>query len=382
MSEEELLAVCLSKVNGLGRKNIYRLLKEAGSLKGIFEMRKEEIIACIGLRYAKNLFEVWGEGGNDAVKRCLVKGEQYRLRYEKEGIRCISCMSEAFPYRLQQIPDPPFCIYVKGGLPAAQMPCVAIVGARACSTYGRSVAYSFGKELAEAGVGIISGMARGIDGIAQEGAVAGGGKTFAVLGGGVDFCYPPEHKGLYEAVCQTGGVISEYVPGTEPRANFFPERNRIISGMADLVLVIEARKRSGTYITVTQALEQGRDVFAVPGRVTDALSDGCNSLIKDGAGLADSTETILRALESCGYSLDSGSKQGNAEPERDAAEGLKGELLALIDLTPIHLEELYKRLNENKVVLREEVLVELMHMELEGLIENRGNYYSKKELLL
>lgn len=375
MHEEEMLAVCFASVKGIGRRGLYRLLETSGSLSGIFDMKQGEIAALVGQRYAKGLLEVVGDGGRDALERCVETGEKYTAKYQKEGICCISCMSKAFPERLRQIPDPPFCLYVKGELPEERMPSVAIIGARACSAYGRSVAYSFGKELAAEGVGVISGMARGIDGIAQEGAVAGEGKTYAVLGGGVDYCYPAEHKGLYDAICKCGGVISEYSPGTMPRANFFPERNRIISGMADIVLVIEARKRSGTYITVTQALEQGKEVFAVPGRVTDVLSDGCNSLIKDGAGLADSVGTVLEALDLCGNHMLCANESGNHNVKNNG--GLRGEIMDILSLTPMHLNDIHRALNEQNDVEIGCVMTELVCMELDGMIENSGNYYIK-----
>lgn len=380
MREENALAAYLASINGVGRRSLYKLLNESGSLKGIFDMSKEEIVSCVGLKPAQAIRALIGSGDTQYYHKCLERGTALLKRYESEGIRCISCRSGEFPQRLRKIPDPPFCIYVKGELPPLQMPCVAMIGARACSAYGRSVAYSYGKELALAGVGVISGMARGIDGIAQEGAVTAGGKTFAVLGGGVDYCYPAEHRGLYDAICQTGGVISEYVPGTEPRANFFPERNRIISGMADIVLVIEAKKRSGTYITVTQALEQGKEVYAVPGRVTDLLSDGCNSLIKDGAGLADSVPTILDALSSYGYGVgrfQTGSA-GKIEEEVVGENDIRSRILSLLDLTPLHLNRIYEEMNKVKPVPMETLITELVGLELDGIAESCGNYYVKK----
>ena len=140
---------------------------------------------------------------------------------------------------------------------------------------------------------MVSGMARGIDGIAQKAALEAGGASFAVLGCGVDICYPEENRELYDRLLQEGGILSEYPPGMPPEPKLFPPRNRIISGLSDLVLVIEARKKSGTLITVDMALEQGREVYALPGRVSDKLSDGCNRLIRQGAGVATCPEDIL-----------------------------------------------------------------------------------------
>ncbi|WP_230398204.1 DNA-processing protein DprA [Novisyntrophococcus fermenticellae] len=202
-----------------------------------------------------------------------------------------------YPGRLKLLPRMPEGIYVKGKLPAEDEPVVAIAGARACSSYGRQLAFEYARILAECGVQIISGLAYGIDTGAHEGALAGGGKTFAVLGCGVDICYPKENYPLYrKMLAREGGVLSEFPPGSAPEAWHFPVRNRIISGLADAVLVVEARERSGSLITADYALEQGKLVFAIPGRVGDALSRGCNYLLYQGAGLAYQPECILEEL--------------------------------------------------------------------------------------
>lgn len=211
----------------------------------------------------------------------------------KAGMELIPESSERYPQRLSSLVDRPYCLYLKGRLPDDKRPSVSIVGARGCSEYGRSMAEEFAGELAAKGVQIISGLARGVDGAAHKGALNAGGDTFAVLGCGVDICYPAEHTMMYGEIPEKGGIISEYPPGTKPLSYFFPARNRIISGLSDIVLVIEARERSGSLITADQALEQGRDVFALPGRVTDKLSAGCNRLIKQGAGIALSPMDIL-----------------------------------------------------------------------------------------
>ena len=167
-----------------------------------------------------------------------------------------------------------------GKLPDENRPTVSIVGARNSSEYGKYAAKLFGERLAAAGVQVISGMARGVDGISQQSAIYAGGDSYGVLGSGVDVCYPEDNRRLYDSLITNGGVISEYLPGTQPKPQYFPQRNRIISGLSDVVLVIEAREKSGTLITVDMALEQGREVFAVPGRICDSLSYGCNSLIR------------------------------------------------------------------------------------------------------
>ena len=160
------------------------------------------------------------------------------------------------------------------------------MGARSCTPYGEKYALEYGKKLAECGIQVISGLARGVDGIGQRGALLGGGKTFAVLGSGVDVCYPKNHMGLYlDILEQEGGILSELPPGTPPLPQHFPRRNRIISALSDIVLVMEARERSGSLITADLALEQGKDVYALPGPVNSSLSQGCNRLIFQGAGI-------------------------------------------------------------------------------------------------
>ena len=185
-------------------------------------------------------------------------------------------------------------IYVKGNLPQDEKPSIAIVGARACSSYGRIQAFQYAKTLSMAGVQVISGMALGIDAEGHKGALEGGTPTFAVLGNGVDVCYPRANRPLYERIQrERGGIISEYPPGTTARNYYFPARNRIISALADMVLVVEAKEKSGSLITASCALEQGKSVYAVPGAVNDLLSRGCHKLIYDGAGIAYCPEILL-----------------------------------------------------------------------------------------
>ncbi len=213
-----------------------------------------------------------------------------------DEIRYISRFEDEYPDNLRFIPDPPAGIYIRGELPDPEKKTVSIVGARACSEYGRYMAEYFASHLAAAGVQIVSGMARGIDGIAQKAALDAGGKTFGILGFGPDVIYPKENKELFERISGHGGLISEYPEGSKPLRAYFAERNRLISGICDILLVIEARIRSGTSITVHNALEQGRDIFAIPGRLTDGLSAGCNKLISEGAGIALCPDDILKAL--------------------------------------------------------------------------------------
>jgi DNA processing protein len=192
--------------------------------------------------------------------------------------------SEArFPPLLAQLFDPPKRLYVRGCAEVLSETAVAVVGARSCSPYGAQVARELGRELAAAGVVVVSGLARGIDGEAHRGALAGGGRTVAVLGCGIDRDYPRSHADLARRIREEGAVVSEYPAGVEPAPWRFPARNRIIAGLCRATVVVEARERSGALITADFALELGRDVFAVPGEITAALSAGTNDLLRQGA---------------------------------------------------------------------------------------------------
>lgn len=202
-----------------------------------------------------------------------------------------------FPPLLAELYDPPARLYLRGGPPEQlERPAVAIVGARSCSAYGAQVARELGRELAAAGVAVVSGLARGIDGEAHRGALAAGGLTVAVLGCGIDRDYPRSHADLARRIAESGVIVSEYAPGVEPAPWRFPARNRIIAGLSLATVVVEARTRSGALISADFALELGRDVFAVPGEITSALSAGSNDLLRQGAGPLLSADDVLEAL--------------------------------------------------------------------------------------
>ena len=213
-----------------------------------------------------------------------------------QKIKCLTIEDSNFPDRLRKLSGMPKKLYYIGNLPDPKKPAAAVVGARMCSPYGRCQAFKYARTMASYGVQIISGMALGIDGMAHRAALNVGGKTFAVLGGGADVCYPAAHKGLYKDLIKRGGILSEQPPGTPPVAWHFPARNRLISGFADVVLVMEAKEKSGSLITADMALEQGRDIYALPGMVTEPLSCGCNRLIRQGAGILLNEEDLLEEL--------------------------------------------------------------------------------------
>lgn len=212
------------------------------------------------------------------------------------GLTLLGLGDDDYPELLGHIVDPPIVLWVKGAVAVLKDPMVAVVGARAASPAGLNVARELGDELARAGLTVVSGMARGADGAAHVGALDGGGATVAVLGCGADVVYPAEHFRLAERIAESGAIVSELAPGARPLQHHFPLRNRIISGLSRAVVVIEASEKSGSLITARCALDQGRDVLAVPGAIQSGRSRGCHALIRDGARLVDSTKDILEEI--------------------------------------------------------------------------------------
>jgi DNA processing protein len=271
-------------------------------------------------------------------------------------IRRLARSDPAYPDRLAAIHDPPPQLWLRGGCGQELLSrvAVAVVGARSCSSYGRAVARSMGRELAAAGVVVVSGMARGIDGEAHRGALEAGGPTVAVLGCGVDRDYPAAHAELAARICEAGLIVSEYEPGVEPAPWRFPARNRIISGLSKAVVVVEARERSGALITVDFALEQGRDVLVVPGEITSALSAGANALLRHGAAPALSVGDVLDAIGVAGP------PRTRKEPDGDA-----GRVLAILRDAPATADELARATG----IPAGEVAALLTALELDGLVE-------------
>jgi len=243
----------------------------------------------------------------DKVKaRAIVSSKRdhrslYRLdKLKADGIQFIYYGSEQYPESMLVLPDNPFSLYVKGKLPDPDLPSAGIVGARNCSGYGKEMTLKFSQTLAARGVQIISGLAVGVDSYASKGALEAGGKTFALLGSGLDVIYPQQNIELYyQIIMGGGGIISEYPLGTAPVGWHFPHRNRLISAFSDKLLIMEAKKQSGTMSTASHALEQGKDVYALPGRITDILSEGCNQMIADGAGMLLDPDDFLNSWYAC-----------------------------------------------------------------------------------
>lgn len=212
------------------------------------------------------------------------------------NIKVIRKEDEEFPWFLANMPSSPKQLFYIGNIELLRKPCVAVVGARKCSEYGRQVAVKIGKVLAENRVVTVSGMADGIDSFAHWGAIKNSGDTIAVLGCGVDICYPRVNRKLYDEICRKGLVISEFEPGTPAKKHNFPMRNRIIAAISEVVTVVEAQSKSGSLITAGFAAEQGKELMAVPGNISSSTSVGCNRLIADGAGIVTRPEDIIRAM--------------------------------------------------------------------------------------
>ena len=239
--------------------------------------------------------------GKSFVQTCrnLEAAEQVLSRAEKAGARFVTFWDESYPKRLKNIPDPPVALYMLGEQSPLYDYSVAIVGTRVPSEHAKGVAQRISREMAAAGVTVVSGMALGIDSIAHDAALKAGGRTIAVLGCGIDVIYPPSNKSLFRRIAQQGAVMSEYPPGTKPEQHNFPRRNRIISGLSLGVVIVEAGIKSGALITARLALEQGRELFSIPGPAGMPRSAGVNSLIRDNiAHLVERGEEIIEHLRS------------------------------------------------------------------------------------
>ena len=281
--------VWLSELKGLRNQTRLALLRRFGDPESIFYADADELLLTEGversqLKLLKN---------HDLAPADRILADCQRL-----DIQLLTFSDAAYPGRLKNIYDPPALLYCKGRLPLLDdLLCVAAVGTRDCTPYGVACAEKLGFGLASGGAAVVSGLAKGIDAAAIRGALRAGGVTVGVVGNGLDVYYPYESRYLYEDVASAGVLLSEYPPGTEPASGHFPVRNRIISGLSLAVLVVEAPEKSGALITAATALEQGRDVFAVPGPIDAPASVGCNCLIRDGAGLVSDASDILREYE-------------------------------------------------------------------------------------
>ena len=279
----------LTELPGLTNQTRLALLRHFPTPEDVYYADPEEVLLTEGItrEQAKLLEDKDCSGADRILADC-----------QRLDLDILTIQDAGYPNRLRNIYDPPCLLYVRGRLPAFDDEAsIAVVGTRDCTPYGVSSAEKLGYGLAAGGAVVVSGLARGVDSAALRGALRAGGTVTAVLGNGLDVIYPPENQYLYEDVAAAGALVSEYPPGTSPEAKHFPVRNRIMSGLCVATLVVEAPARSGALITAGTALEQGRDVFAVPGPIDAPTSVGCNRLIRDGAGLVTDAWDILGEYE-------------------------------------------------------------------------------------
>ncbi len=281
--------IALNMMDGIGPVKVRSMIDALGSPDAIFASEYKELVNVDGI-------------GPALAKRILSQGPEFDVpaeikKAEKLGARLVTLLDDDYPAPLKEIHDPPLALYVRGTLEPKDKHAIALVGSRRTTHYGRTVADRLGYQLAKVGFTVISGLARGIDTAAHQGALKGGGRTGSVIGSALDKLYPPENAGLSDEIAKQGFVMSEFHMGVEPGRTTFPMRNRIVAGLCQGVVVVEAARGSGALITCKQATEQGRLVFAVPGRIDAATSRGCHDLIKDGAKLVDDVDDILDELQ-------------------------------------------------------------------------------------
>lgn len=296
-------------IPGVGPGTRRKLLERFGHPQAVYMAGEKELAdilkkkQCVYLQESRN---------THSIARSM-------QRLQASGTRFLHWESPDYPEKLRQLFDPPYGIYLRGSLPSPDRPSLAMVGARSATPYGIRVAEQFAGELSRRGIQIISGLAAGIDAAGHRGALQAGGYTLGILGGGIDTMYPRANYFLYRQMYEQGGVLSEYNLGIPNSPGLFPIRNRLISAMADGVFVLEAGEKSGSFITIDQALEQGKDVFALPGRISDPLSEGCNRLIAEGAVLVQRPEDIAAPLLEKYENFPAGQRQPRELPLSSAA---------------------------------------------------------------
>ncbi len=356
MSSSDLnYRMILNMIPGMGSMRAKRLLNRFGSFEKILSASKEELekVEGIGSEFAARIAG-WKETVDIQKELELAK---------KYGAAVLTLGDEKYPPRLREIYDPPVVLYVRGEIIPGDERAIAIVGTRRPSFYGRMITEDLSKKLAMRGFTIVSGLARGIDSAAHRGALAVKGRTIAVLGCGIDKVYPPENARLMKEVMSSGAVVSEFPFGTKPDRGNFPRRNRIISGLSLGVIVVEAAKRSGSLITASCALEQGREVFAVPGKVDSPTSYGTHSLIKEGAKLVQDVDDIIEEL---------GIQMEDAPCEKETKSGRCHELAGderkvyeLLSSDPCHVDVICNQAD----MPASKVSSILMMLEVKGLVE-------------
>jgi DNA processing protein len=286
--EDNIYYIWITSKKYIGAIKIKKLLEYFKNIKGIYNSNEKQLRDIKGL----SNFDI-----ESLMDKDTNEAEKILYNVTRINAEIITINNNRYPRLLKHIYNPPIVIYVRGNMKLNSTFGISVVGSRKATDYGKKVAYCISKELSSKGFTVVSGMAKGIDAYAHLGSLDGGSGTAAVLGCGVDVVYPFENKKLMEKIIEKGVLVSEYPPGTKPKASYFPVRNRIISGMCFGTLVVEAEIKSGSLITSNFALEQGREVFAVPGNINSSLSEGCNDLIKQGAKLVMSADDIIEEIK-------------------------------------------------------------------------------------
>ena len=364
LSRNDLLWYWFVNIRGIGQISRQHLLDVFGHPSEVFRA-SEESLACILKPDARKALL------SSKDRKSLIKSMS---ALKETGSRFIHWESPDYPEKLRHIADPPYGLYLRGRLPDPSLPLLAMVGSRKSTEYGRKVAESFAENLARQGVQIISGLAEGIDAASHRGCLKGHGFTLGILGGGIDTIYPRENFNIYMQMYEEGGVLSEWNLGVQNLPGLFPARNRLISALSDGLFVVEAARRSGTFITVDQALEQGKTVFALPGRVTDKNSMGTNQLIRDGAIPVTCLEDILDHLDLAGRVKEKSSSLSSL-PDPGYLPVLHRKILDLLDdQEPVEFTDLLQAIDCNM----QELIHGLYRLEAEGWIyQPRQNIYLK-----
>jgi DNA processing protein len=352
--------LALNSLPDIGPVVARNLLSAFGSPDNIFNMTIAELrqVQGVGEYKAQKIISF---NGWDHIKREIEKAE-------KNNVRMLALDNPDYPAGLKQIHGAPVILYVKGDLGGSDKYAIAIVGSRRSTDYGRQVADGMAYKLASSGLTVVSGMAMGIDTASHKGALNAGGRTIAVLGSGLDVPYPASNRGLMKVIESSGAVISEFPFGTKPNKENFPRRNRIISALSLGVIVIEATLDSGSLITVGYALEQGKDVFAVPGQITSMNSKGTNSLIKKGARLIDSAEEVIDEL--------SAQLKGLLKEDKQSLPGMSKDekkLYGYLAVEPKHIDKITREIN----MTTSRALSVLLNLELKGVVrQSEGKHFS------
>ncbi|MBU0468835.1 MAG: DNA-processing protein DprA [Candidatus Omnitrophica bacterium] len=360
MNENDALLI-LNAVDGIGNAYIKKLIAFYGSAMKVLSLSEAALSEgrIVPSKAAANILKF--------PKDKFLKSE-YNL-INKKRVRIITALDSDYPSSLREIPDAPFVLYVKGNIPEDRL-ALGFVGSRKASIYGMNIAENFALRFAELGITIVSGMARGIDTASHRGALKAKGKTVAALGCGLSNVYPPENKKLLEEISENGAVVSEFPMETQPLPHNFPRRNRIISGLSLGVIVVEAAQRSGALITADFALEQGKEVYAVPGKVDSPTSKGVNNLIKQGAKLVTCIEDVLEdlSLQLSDCLKDAEELQGRDSNPRTTREDLDPEIKMILDFIGSRAVQIDEIVDKLEIDVKRLAVV-LFQMEVKRLIK-------------